>query len=131
MNEQIAAVAMKPWEEQGITKEEFIAMQVSKDEQVDSLLEALKSHVGENILGDEIILLKDYIDLKRRQAQKASNQRKTLRDLHKVYGTALMENRWLRSELRSQAGAGGKTLLEAIMVRAKDTLFRQFKKEEK
>ena len=61
--------------------------------QADQVSEILQALGPEH---EDIVLLKNYIDLLRRQALKAKNQRKTLRELHKAYKATIMENRWMR-----------------------------------
>ncbi len=95
-------------------------------EKVDALLFYLGTHASMTL--EQVKLVGDYISLLRRQAAKAGHQRKTLRALHRVYRATLMENRWLRSELKSY---GGSPIWKWFMERAGETLWRQFKKEEK
>ena len=108
-----------------------IAEKKTKDQLMDEILIELNVKIKEGrkitIGDDEIKFIEDYIGLLRRQAQKAKNQRKTLRDLHKVYKATLMENRWLREVM---TGENRFLALSGMMKKAKETLWRQFKKEQ-
>lgn len=68
-----------------------------------------------------------YIDLLRRQAAKAKNQRQTLKQLHKAHYVTIMENRWLRSEIKSISPESWLGMVR----RAKETLWRQIHGEAK
>lgn len=69
--------------------------------------------------------LKDYIYLLRQQAQKASNQRKTLKAMNKSHQAVVMENRWLRELISSDSVIGIKWA--SVMERARKTLWSQFR----
>lgn len=80
---------------------------------------------GNSLSTDEYEELREYIGLRERQAQKASNQRKTLRMLNKVHRATIMENRWLRASMENAQG-WNKTMDDA-----RKTLFNSFRMETK
>lgn len=97
----------------------------SQDEQIDQILKDILAECG--IVPSDarnVLKIKSYIELKRRQATKAKNQRKTLRDLHKAYRAIMMENRWLKSAIKETIGGMG---WANIVSAARKTLWREFK----
>lgn len=97
----------------------------SQSEQVDMFLKSQKKwHEGEADVLAEISYLQNYINLLRRQAIKAKNQRKTLRDLHKVYRATMMENRWLHEMALRELG---KPRFAYVVKQTKYTLWSMFR----
>lgn len=102
---------------------------ITQAEQADRIIGRLLGNwkITEKDWGDfeeDVELVKNHIELLRRQAQKAKNQRKTLKRLNESYQAIIMENRWLRSELFGHYCNNGKNYMD----RAEETLWKQFKK---
>lgn len=99
-------------------------------EKIDIILEAIaQSNPGriERVAyNDEVKALKDYINLLRRQAAKAKNQRKALKNLNRAHRAIIMENRWLRETGLVMFNSQG---MMEVLARAKNTLWSMFKTE--
>lgn len=92
----------------------------SKEREMDYIIGDLES-------GDAKLVC-EYVDLLRRQAQKAKNQRKTLRDLHKSHRAVIMENRWLREAIKGTGlQINGRLVWNSIVDQAKKSLWSQFR----
>ena len=77
---------------------------------------------GSHINSVELDALYQYLMLLERQARKAKHQRRTLRDLHRRYNAALMENRFLATLI------GKHRLRREAKDLSKYTLWASFKK---
>lgn len=107
--------------ETAVAKQEYPPSQA---EQVDRILYEMEDRSA-------AVCLKRNINLLRRQAQKAGNQRKTIRDLAKHHRATIMENRWLREAIRQAGKFGelGERNWEDFLAQARETLWQEFKKE--
>lgn len=97
----------------------------SQVQRVDEILEFLQTYMGSNH-PEVVTSLRSHITLLRRQAAKAKNQRKTLKQLHRAHRAALLELRWLKSTI---VGAVGTAKWRVILQETKSTLWNLFKKE--
>ncbi len=116
------------------TAEQILAEQEhppNQAQQVDELLSTLSRHIDDSYIvrleAGSVLMIREHIDLLRRQAVKAKNQRKTLKQLHRAHRAALLELRWLKSTI---VGAVGTAKWGMILQETKSTLWRQFQKED-
>lgn len=93
----------------------------SQGEQVDAILQDLEMV---HISVEDLKLLRNYIELKRRQARKAINQRKTLKQLHRAQQAIVMENRWLHEMVKRELGV---PRFAYVMNQTKETLWSMFR----
>ena len=102
------------------------AMQVEKGASSEKMAEQRLGKIIGQVLNAEQIsfvdakFLRIHVDLLKRQAQKAKNQRTALRSLNKSHRAIVMENRWLRSKLDG---------LTPYMDQARKTLWSLFRRE--
>lgn len=101
---------------------------LTKEEQFSELLGHLERLTKTPALlkPSEVKFLENYFSLLWRQAAKAKNQRKTLRDLHKAYRASMMENRWLRTAIAADPRTGERNW-KVLMGLARETLWSKFK----
>ncbi len=97
----------------------------SQVEKTGTILDNLGKHF--DVPESHVAHLVGHIALLRRQAAKAKNQRKTLKQLHRAHRVALLELRWLKNAV---ANAVGISTWASIIRETKFVLWRQFQKEE-
>ncbi len=98
----------------------------SQEQQVDQVLDDLEYFYPDH-RADKLRIVKQHIDLLRRQAWHGKNRKESLRQLNRAHRVALLELRWLKSTV---AGAVGVSTWGSIIQETKFVLWRQFQKED-